>query len=147
LTDGFVPGKPYILRGIPYPRNVKTAQGAEAAEGHLHCGCLIDVVLLDFFWWKTWVLHSTRPNLPVSEGLQGETISPRVRAFFVQAFIEATGMTIDDLYASGIGISGFNRKAMRMFQLRRMLQLVNEMNAQDNSPLLTIGCVVPNDET
>jgi hypothetical protein len=147
LTDGFVPGKSYILRGIPYPRTVKTAKGAEPPAGHLNCGCSVDVALLDFFWWKTWVLDSTRPNLAISEGLKDECISPRVRAFFAQAFIEATGMNIDDLYASGVGVSGFNMKAMRMFQLRRMLQLVNEMNAQDNSPLLTIGCVVPNDET
>jgi hypothetical protein len=110
----------------------------------MHCGCNVDVALLDFFWWKTWVLHSTRLDLPVSKGLGDKYIPPRVRAFFAQAFIEATGLTIDDLYASGLGSNGYNTKDMRMYQLRRMLHLVNGMNTGNGSPQLTIGLQVAN---
>ena len=148
LSDGVVPGKSHTLRGIPYPRIVTSSKGESQAppEGHLHCGCNVDVALLDLFWWKTWILHSTRPNLPVSERLGDEYLPPHVRAFFAQAFIEATGLMIDDLYTSGVGTSGYNTMNMRMYQLRRMLQLVNGLDVRDGAPQLTIQALDPNHE-
>ena len=150
ISDGVIPGQKHILRGVPYSRIVGSAKGESQPppEGFLHCGCSIDVALLDFFWWKTWVLRSARQDLPVSEGMGEEVIAPRVRAFFAQGFTEATGLTIDELYATHAGIHGFNSKYVRMFQLKKMLDLVNEFNARDGSPLLTVGVTVadPNDE-
>ena len=99
---------------------------------------------MDFFWWKTWELTSTKPKLLITEGLGEEVITPRVRAFTNQAYIEATGMTIDDLYESGAGTFGFNSKEVRMFQLRKLLNSVNKMNAAANSPQMTIVSMVPN---
>ena len=80
----------------------------------------------------------------IFEGLGEEFIAPRVRAFVAEAFTEATGMTIDDLYASEVGTYGYNSKHMRMYQLKKMLQLVNEMNERDGFPQLTIMAQVAN---
>jgi hypothetical protein len=147
-SDGFANNK-HILIGVPYPNIVTpTKEGQQApVKDHLSCGCNIDVALLDFFWWKTWVLRSTRPGLVHSEGMGTEVIQTRVRAFFVQGFTKATGLTIDDLYQSNVGAHGYDSKEMRMFQLFRMLQLVNEFNAKDGSPQLVVGRANPNNKT
>jgi hypothetical protein len=148
-SDGFANDK-HILIGVPYPNLVtptRVVGAPKPAEGYLHCGCNIDVALLDFFWWKTWVLKSTNPGLVYSEGMGVEVTQTRVRAFFAQAFTEATGMTIDDLYRSNVGAHGYDSKEMRMFQLFKMLQLVNEFNARDGSPQLVVGSANPNNET
>jgi hypothetical protein len=147
FRDGFGNDK-HVLIGVPHENSVASTKDAQQApaEGHLHCGCNADVALLDFFWWKTWVLRSTRPGLEYSEGMGDEVIQTRVRAFFAQAFTEATGLTIDDLYRSNVGAHGYNSKEMRMFQLYKMLHLVNEFNAMDGSPLLTLGTANPNKE-
>jgi hypothetical protein len=140
-TDGFANGK-YVLVGVPYPSVVTSSNDDEKpppAAGHMHCGCNIDVALLDFFWWKTWVLKSTRPGFAYSEGMKDQSTEPRVRAFFAGGFMEAMGMTVDDLYRSQAGSKGYNSRDVCLFQLMHMLQLVNEFNAQDGSPLLSIG--------
>ena len=92
------------------------------------------------------MLRSTRPGLEYSEVMGDEVIQTRVRAFFAQAFTEATGLTIDDLYRSNVGAHGYDSKEMHMFQLHKMLHLVNKFNAMDGSPLLTLGTVNPNNE-
>ena len=75
-----------------------------------------------------------------------EVTAPRVRAFFATGFMEATGMALDDLYACKVGSLGYNSKEVRMFQLRNMLRLVNELNAQDGTPAFVIGSLTPNPE-
>ena len=148
VSDGFGNGTKNILIGVPYANIVASSKDESQVppEGHMHCGCQIDTALLDFFWWKTWVLTSTRPRLEVSEGMREDVLPPRPRAFFVQGFTEAMGMTVDDLYRSQVGLHGYNSKEVRMFQLMRMLHLVNELNARDGSPALSIGISNPNQE-
>ena len=99
FQDGFGNEKHVLVR-VPYQKFVASSREDQQAPqaGYMHCGCNVDVALLDFFWWKTWVLKSTRPDFEYSEGMGDEVIQPRVRAFFAQAFTEATGMTVDDLY-------------------------------------------------
>jgi hypothetical protein len=141
FRDGFHNEK-YLLVGVPYAKFVGTSKEEDKAQppaGYLHCGCDANVALLDFFWWKTWSLKSMRPGLIVSEGMKDEVMHPRVRAFVAQAFTMATGLTVDDLYTSGVGAHGYDSKPMRRFQLDKMLGLVNEWNLLEASPALTIA--------
>ena len=148
VRDGFNNGTKHVLVGVPHDNIVSSSKGTNqtAGEGYLHCGCHINVALLDFFWWKTWVLKSPRADFEYSEGMGVEVTPPRVRAFFAAGFMEATGMTLDDLYACKVGSLGYNSKEVRMFQLRNMLQLVNQLNAQDGTPPFVIGSLTPNPE-
>ena len=73
-----------------------------------------------------------------------DVTTPRLRAFFAAGFQEAMGMTLDDLYTCKAGSLGYNTKDVRMFQLKRMLQIVNEFNDMDGSPRFVIGCLNPN---
>jgi hypothetical protein len=92
---------------------------------------------MDFFYWKTWVLKSSKPGLAVTEGLGDDILHARHRAFVVQAFTEATKCTIDDLYACQVGMSGYT-KDVRLLQIAKLLWEVNQVNALDGSPRLAL---------
>jgi len=82
-------------------------------------------------------LESSVGGVHVYEGLGDEVLSPRARAFYVKAFTEATGLTIDDMYSMDYGSFNY-RKALRLRQVGRLLAKVNEMNAFDGSPSLVL---------
>lgn len=67
----------------------------EHGNYHLHCGCLLEEVLLDFYVWKaTPNLRSV--SLNVEEPL-GHPIDPRIRAYYHMAFT-TLGIHVEDLY-------------------------------------------------
>jgi hypothetical protein len=137
MTDGFAAAQDYVLVGVPHAKSLShSAKDVTVPpEGHLHCGCNIDVVLLDFFFWKTWTLNGVVGATMVTESLQGDLFSPRHRAFIAKAFIEATGLTVDDLYSSDIGTFNYGR-AMAFRQLEALLRKINNINAIVGSPML-----------
>jgi len=73
-----------------------------------------------------------------------DVTTPRMRAFFVAGFLDAMGLTLDDLYACKAGSLGYDTKEVRMFQLKRMLEIVNKFNDQDGTPHYVIGSLNPN---
>jgi hypothetical protein len=91
----------------------------------MHCGCAIDDVLMEFFFWKTWTAKSTRPGLNVSESLKDEVVPARLRAFINQAFKKTMCLTLDDLYGEDYGTQQYEAR-IRLKQAARMLQIVNK---------------------
>lgn len=110
----------------------KTQERIIRPAGHLHCGCNEDVVLTDFYFWKTWVLTSDVTGTQVSEGMRDDRLKPRHRAFVVKAFNDMTGLTIDDLYSRKR-----SEKAHEIAKLTTQINfLVEKLNALGGNPEL-----------
>lgn len=100
--------------------------------GHMSCGCAIDVVLMDFFFWKTWTITSTRPDFKVVESMQEDVLGARQHAFFVQAYKAGTGLSLDDLYGADYGTKEYFER-LRKHQVEKLIELLNDMQDGDKS--------------
>ena len=91
-----------LVEGVAYrPKYGSKANPVKPEEGYMNCGCLIDDVLYDFFFWKTWSISSTRPNLAGrTETMKSDVLKPRVRSFIIKIFKEITLLTTHDLYGN-----------------------------------------------
>lgn len=76
-------------------------KGHVREEGYMDCGCLIDDVLMEFYFWKTLTITSPLETLiGIEEPMKGTIFWPRERAFLIQAWMAGTGLTVDDIYSS-----------------------------------------------
>ena len=139
-------GLKFVLNGVPRPRKTvppatakKLKKKASALykqssqfrdprlrEGFLHCGCSIDEVLMDFYFWKTWKISGIVDGKEVTESMAEQRLTPRMRAFVVKAFEEATCLTIDDLYSGKLPPWRYQEK-MYHTQLERILAKYNKL--------------------
>lgn len=88
---------PYLVYGIPY---APIKAGSVPPHGAMHCGCPIDDVLQDFYFWKTWTAQSRRPDYhSCEEGMAATVLNPCCRTFVIQAYHKMTGLTLDDIYS------------------------------------------------
>ncbi|KAF8885614.1 hypothetical protein BD779DRAFT_1442259 [Infundibulicybe gibba] len=122
---------PYIVQGPAYSKSLK----GTASPGHMHCGCSIDVVLMDFFFWKTWSVRSTHPDFEeVEESMRDEVFPARMRSFVVQAYAIGTALELDDLYAinygTEYGTDEYN-KGVRKRQVEKLITLLDEGRDHD----------------
>lgn len=117
------------IHGVGHQPTHGTAENpAVPPPGHMHCGCLIDDVLLDFFLWKTLKICSTNPKLEADEGMAQQVMAPRMRSFFVAVFRQFSGLTIDDLY-TGIGTTVDDlsyRTRLGLLQAQNFINLLRE---------------------
>ncbi|KAF8881349.1 hypothetical protein BD779DRAFT_1445624, partial [Infundibulicybe gibba] len=115
--DGFRGG--YIVKGPAYKKDYE----ADPEPGHMHCGCAIDVVLAEFFFWKTWTASSTRSDVKLKESMRDEVIPARLRAFIVQEYMKATCLKLEVLYGEDWGTTEYNRRIMnwQMTEMARIL--------------------------
>ncbi|KAF8870064.1 hypothetical protein BD779DRAFT_1681451 [Infundibulicybe gibba] len=131
--DGFRPtssGTSFIIHGPAYRKDLRK----EPQPGHMHCGCAIDVALMEFYFWKTWTIRSTRPDFDYIESMREEVLPARPRAFFVQAYTAGTGLSLDDHYAANYGASCGTReylKKLRKNQLENLIGMFNRMRDAD----------------
>ena len=145
IVDG-KDGLKFILNGVPQPR--KTIPPATAkklkkkalalykqssqfrdpclCEGFLHCGCPIDEVLMDFYFWKTWNISGVVDGKEVTESMAEQWLTPRMWAFVVKTFQEATCLTIDDLYSGKLPQWRHQEKIYHT-QLERILAKYNTL--------------------
>jgi hypothetical protein len=115
----------YVVKGVSFTKTIsRKGNVTEPKAGHLHCGCAVDDVLMEFFFWKTWTARSRRPDFQVEESLRDEVIPARLRTFFIQAFQRATCLTLDDLYSADYGTPQYEAR-IRLKQAARTLQIVN----------------------
>ncbi|KAF9474195.1 hypothetical protein BDN70DRAFT_771835, partial [Pholiota conissans] len=87
-------------------------------KGFMHCGCFIDDVLLDFYLWKTMTITSRHPTdatlMAAKESMLGAAFPPRVRAFFVEAFLFYSHLTLKDLYSFNFGTADYDKKILML---------------------------------
>ncbi|KAJ7781848.1 hypothetical protein DFH07DRAFT_728621, partial [Mycena maculata] len=120
-VDGPTSGK-YSIVGISFTQGFKKIE-----DGVLTCGCDIDTGLLEFLWWKTWMVRSGNPAVQEPETMKGDVLDPRHRAFFIQAFAKATLLSLNDLY-SGLddtfGTATYIRR-VALLQAGRLVGMAN----------------------
>ncbi|KAH9480107.1 hypothetical protein JR316_0006704 [Psilocybe cubensis] len=93
----------YRVRGVPkkpvYRYRVEDAATPLRETGYMSCGCLIDDVLLEFYFWKTLTISSPLPSLQgLEEPMKGDVFEPRHRSFLIKVFKEQSLLTADDIY-------------------------------------------------
>jgi hypothetical protein len=84
----------YKVSAAPYARRI-AKQGKPAIkmpDGILHCGCVEDEALLDFWWFKSGKITSLFNGL--SEGWLDEVALPHPRAFTAALFHETSTLRI-----------------------------------------------------
>lgn len=95
------PPRTHKVTGVPYKRHA-FGKGAQMSTVSLesinaiHCGCLADEALWDFWWWKTGLQYS--PSLNIAEPWRNTRLDPRARGFMVQWVEKFTLLSIDDIY-------------------------------------------------
>lgn len=63
--------------------------------GHIHCGCALDVALVELYIWKTWRATNAGGD---SELFGKQKMDPRTRQFVVQNFLANTGLDVHTMY-------------------------------------------------
>lgn len=84
----------WLLTGVPY---AATAPAQTPPAGSLHCGCLINNVLLDFYMFKTGTL--TSPSTQTSEDWRDQHPNPRVRELMLTQVRDETAWDLDNIWA------------------------------------------------
>ncbi|EDR02740.1 uncharacterized protein LACBIDRAFT_332000 [Laccaria bicolor S238N-H82] len=109
------------IEGVGYRRDYEHA----ARWNHFDCGCSVRQALLDFFWFKSWTVGSSNPNIHIRQDLQSDPIPPHLRAFFSEAYMEMSGITLKDLYSVRWGEDGYLER-LRLIQIERMVEWLQE---------------------
>jgi len=101
-------GGPYKVTGTPFPRlsdkmlkkltTSERSQLLEQRKGFLTCGCPTDIMLLDLYLWKTWMVSN---NTGQSKGLGNQRIDPHICLFIAEAYRTHAGLIVEDLYTKG----------------------------------------------
>lgn len=92
----------FLIEGVAYQAKYrKKNTPVKAHEGYMNCGCHIDHALLEFFFWKTLSISSTRPDLAsLTETMKGDAFRPRIRSFVIKLFETFTFLTVDDIFTN-----------------------------------------------
>jgi hypothetical protein len=123
------------MKGVTYPKKLNTTTLKHTPQpGHLHCGCNIDVALMDFLFWKTWTLSSLHPKLShLTESLKDEDLHPRPRGFVIEAFQKVSHLTLDDMYDQDWGSPKYEQR-IRLHQISNILEKINAVNILEGLP-------------
>ncbi|KAG6827244.1 hypothetical protein H0H92_012654 [Tricholoma furcatifolium] len=121
----------YKINGVPYSRHVSKTkrQRVKRPEGHLHCGCEEDAVLMDFYFWKTWEITSA--NGSRVEGLGDDMFKPRTRAFVTSQVTDLTGLVAEDFFRRGLPRREFEKKRV-LVQLEYLVDYLNDVCQPEN---------------
>ncbi|KAF8869180.1 hypothetical protein BD779DRAFT_1682495 [Infundibulicybe gibba] len=136
----------YKLNGVPMQRaaSVRKSDGVPSPEGHLNCGCDIDVALADFIHWKTWTVTGIVDGEELTESLQDQHLQPRERLFVVKNFEKATKLKLGDLYTGNKNEKQFEKRKVEK-QVMRYLEIFNKMREEDKEEKLEL--IVCDDST
>ncbi|KAF9018473.1 hypothetical protein BDP27DRAFT_1378410 [Rhodocollybia butyracea] len=88
----------YRLTGVPKaPIKKSTKKNPKNPDPrYMHCGCPLETVLLEFFFWKSDTIYS--PTLRRTEGWDGNVLNPRERGLIYGKWTEKTGQKLVHLY-------------------------------------------------
>ena len=103
------------IEGVGYKKDYTR----NAEENHMDCGCSIELSVWDFFWFKTWSVGSSHPRVTHRENLKCDTIPPRLRSFFAEAYKLIGMITLDELFTLKWGTEGCETR-LRLLQVARM---------------------------
>ena len=120
---------------------------SDPKEGHLHCGCPIREVAMEFFLWKTIRAFSRNPALAGKSYTMGDLskLKPSTRSFWNKSIQDYTGLDTEDLlscdygseiYAIRIALIQLHTQIERLKALRAplVIQVIFPEVATDNIP-------------
>ena len=87
--------------GVGHPKVLSTPKKRDVKlePGHMNCGCSIEDVLLEFFFWKTFIVMSSNPQIQTQfRVLDHNIIYPDMRRIWVQHWKQSTALTVEDIY-------------------------------------------------
>jgi hypothetical protein len=107
----FNPDTPTVLHGQGYKgQSVDKASKVEPShEGHLHCGCPVHEVAMEFFFWKTTRAFSSNPSFSRRSYAMDHLwkFKPSTRSFWNKSFRDYTGLQTEDLLCPDYGTSEY----------------------------------------
>lgn len=112
-------------------RSVKESENVRPAEaGHLHCGCSIQEVALEFFLWKTTRAQSSNPNLAnrTFEMEELQKLKPSTRAFWNKLLRDYTGLQTEDFISSDYGSTTYATR-IALIQLHAQIERLRALKA------------------
>lgn len=98
------------FQGVAYQKAIfrKKSDNRPPNKDHMHCGCFINDVLLEFLFWKTVSTQSTHHRQKETVHYMDDILTPcNIRAFWVSHFKTTTGLTLDDLYGMDLNMVGY----------------------------------------
>ena len=96
---------------------------------HLHCGCPIDEVVLEYFLWKTTRVRSSNPAVGTDFARSGlERLKPSTRAFWNKSIRDFTGLTTEDFLSKNYGSPLYSCR-LAMIQLHTQVQRLKALHA------------------
>ncbi|KAJ4497124.1 hypothetical protein C8R41DRAFT_865700 [Lentinula lateritia] len=98
------------LTGVPKAPTKAKSRPADPPVGYMHCGCELDLVLLEFYYWKTGKIYS--PTLNRWETWKNEQMNPRVRAFVYGDWEKKTGLRLENMWTRKINMNVGARGAL-----------------------------------
>ena len=107
-----------------------SSQVSEAQEGHLHCGCPLREVALEFFLWKTTRAFSSNPRLAGTSYAMEELskLKPSTRSFWNKSIRDYTGLQTEDLVSSDYGSDEFAIR-IALLQLHTQMERLRALRA------------------
>ncbi|KAJ3924355.1 MAG: hypothetical protein NXY57DRAFT_970088 [Lentinula lateritia] len=84
------------LTGVPKRPTKAKSHAGNPPDGYMHCGCELDLVLLEFYYWKTGRIYS--PTLEIWETWKNEQMNPRVRAFVYGDWEKKMGLKLEKMW-------------------------------------------------
>ena len=105
-----------------------SSQVTEAQEGHLHCGCPLHEVALEFFLWKTTRAFSSNPRLAGTSYAMEELskLKPSTRTFWNKSIRDYTGLQTEDLLSSDYGSDEFAIR-IALLQLHTQMERLRDL--------------------
>jgi len=105
------------------------ADVGQAHPNHLHCGCPIDEVLLEYFFWKTLRVRSSNPDIDQEYAMTGlEKLKPCTRVFWNKSVRDLTGLETKDFISPDYG-SPLYAVRNAMVQLHTQIQRLKALHA------------------
>lgn len=95
--------------------------------GHMHCGCAIDVALVELYIWKTWRATNKDGD---SELLGKQKMDPRTRQFVVQNFLTHAGLNLHSMYDKQLSGNAATR-ARLLQQIQQLCANFDHLSHED----------------
>lgn len=113
-----------VFVGVGYGKQLSQT----APPNHMHCGCEINDILLEYYIWKTLTTVSSNPSFsntkyPMNDD---DILHPRIRRFWIHLWKEFTGLTIDDIYGEDAGTSGWIKRLGARSMVMQAMRLTVE---------------------
>ncbi|PPQ69413.1 hypothetical protein CVT26_002451 [Gymnopilus dilepis] len=146
----FKTGTIYDQVGYPSVEGAAIQPGEAGTHGRgdtMNCGCLVDDVLFDYFFWKTWTARPTKPSNQIfEETMRGIIIAPRLRTFICQAFCRFTRLSVADVYQWSKSGTNFMIYSAVM-QIQRLVKELGEAGIRVDVTGDTVRWIIKGDKS